>query len=116
MPSEGPGLESKPFRCSYCPKEFGHLSSLESHVERLHTNEAKHNCDVCGKAYSSKSNLTAHRKIHSGEKRETKKKQINVALSKIFSTQKGPAYWSEKLPKVSLKFNILVEKNIPFVR
>ena len=64
--SDGPGLESKPFRCSYCPKEFGHLSSLESHVERLHTNEAKHNCEVCGKAYSSKSNLTAHKKIHSG--------------------------------------------------
>merc|ERR1712233_269459 len=61
-------LESKPFRCSYCPKEFGHLSSLESHVERLHTNEAKHNCEVCGKAYSSKSNLTAHKKIHSGER------------------------------------------------
>jgi len=66
--SEGLGLESKPFRCTYCPKEFGHLSSLESHVERLHTNEAKHNCEVCGKAYSSKSNLTAHKKIHSGER------------------------------------------------
>ena len=66
--NDGPGLESKPFRCSYCPKEFGHLSSLESHVERLHTNEAKHNCEVCGKAYSSKSNLTAHKKIHSGKK------------------------------------------------
>ena len=45
-----------------------YLSSLESHVERLHTNEAKHNCEVCGKAYSSKSNLTAHKKIHSGRK------------------------------------------------
>jgi len=66
--SEALGLESKPFRCNYCPKEFGHLSSLESHVERLHTNEAKHNCEVCGKAYSSKSNLTAHKKIHSGER------------------------------------------------
>jgi len=63
-----PGLESKPFRCTYCPKEFGHLSSLESHVERLHTNEARHNCEVCGKAFSSKSNLTAHKKIHSGER------------------------------------------------
>merc|ERR1712102_209793 len=64
---EALGLESKPFRCNYCPKEFGHLSSLESHVERLHTNEAKHNCEVCGKAFSSKSNLTAHKKIHSGK-------------------------------------------------
>jgi len=64
----GNGLESKPFRCTYCPKEFGHLSSLESHVERLHTNESKHNCETCGKAFSSKSNLTAHKKIHSGER------------------------------------------------
>lgn len=63
-----PGLESKPFRCTFCPKEFGHLSSLESHVERLHTNESKHHCEACGKAFSSKSNLTAHRKIHSGER------------------------------------------------
>jgi len=63
-----PGLESKPFRCNFCPKEFGHLSSLESHVERLHTNESRHHCESCGKAFSSKSNLTAHKKIHSGER------------------------------------------------
>ena len=63
-----PGLESKPFRCTYCPKEFGHLSSLASHVERLHTNESRHHCESCGKAFSSKSNLTAHKKIHSGER------------------------------------------------
>ena len=69
-------MESKPFRCNYCPKEFGHLSSLESHVERLHTNEAKHNCDVCGKAYSSKSNLTAHKKIHSGRKEGSRSSNI----------------------------------------
>ena len=65
--STAPGLESKPFRCSYCPKEFGHLSSLESHVERLHTNESKHHCETCGRAFSSKSNLTAHKKIHTGQ-------------------------------------------------
>ena len=99
MPSDGPGLESKPFRCSYCPKEFGHLSSLESHVERLHTNEAKHNCDVCGKAYSSKSNLTAHRKIHSGDK--DMNMNISTYVYTIFLVHKGPVYWSEKLPNVS---------------
>ena len=64
--SSGNGLDSKPFRCSYCPKEFGHLSSLESHVERLHTNESRHHCETCGRAFSSKSNLTAHKKIHTG--------------------------------------------------
>jgi len=66
--SSASGFESKPFRCSYCPKEFGHLSSLESHVERLHTNESKHHCEACGRAFSSKSNLTAHKKIHTGER------------------------------------------------
>jgi len=63
-----PTKDSKPFRCSYCPKEFGHLSSLESHIERLHTNESKHHCETCGRAFSSKSNLTAHKKIHTGER------------------------------------------------
>ena len=53
---------------SYCPKEFGHLSSLESHVERLHTNESRHHCETCGRAFSSKSNHTAHKKIHTGVK------------------------------------------------
>jgi uncharacterized Zn-finger protein len=60
--------DSKPFRCTYCPKEFGHLSSLESHIDRLHTNESKHHCEACGRAFSSKSNLTAHKKIHTGER------------------------------------------------
>ena len=102
VPSEGPGLESKPFRCSYCPKEFGHLSSLESHVERLHTNEAKHNCDVCGKAYSSKSNLTAHRKIHSGEKEENSQPNERPLLL----VHKGPAPWSKNIPEVSFHLDI----------
>lgn len=68
LASAGQGIESKPFRCTYCTKHFGHLSSLESHIERFHTNESRHNCEVCGKAFSSKSNLTAHKKIHSGER------------------------------------------------
>jgi KRAB domain-containing zinc finger protein len=67
VPVNSSGSESKPFRCSYCSKEFGHLSSLESHVERLHTNESKHHCQMCGRAFSSKSNLTAHKKIHTGK-------------------------------------------------
>ena len=58
----------KPFRCTYCRKEFAHLTSLESHMEQIHKGEAKHSCEECGRSFSSKSNLTAHRKIHSGMK------------------------------------------------
>merc|ERR1719203_1138596 len=53
-----PGSEKKPFVCNFCMKEFGHLSSLESHMDHMHSGDAKHSCDVCGKSFSSKSNLT----------------------------------------------------------
>eukprot|EP00095_Tigriopus_kingsejongensis_P010232 maker-scaffold76_size406464-snap-gene-1.13 protein:Tk10232 transcript:maker-scaffold76_size406464-snap-gene-1.13-mRNA-1 annotation:"protein bowel-like" len=64
----GTSLDSKPFHCNFCRKEFSHLSSLESHIEHMHHGESKHICNTCGKNFSSKSNLTAHKKIHSGER------------------------------------------------
>ncbi len=66
-PLAGQAEGGKPFQCSYCSKEFSHLSSLESHLEHVHSGESKHVCDTCGKNFSSKSNLTAHKKIHSGK-------------------------------------------------
>jgi uncharacterized Zn-finger protein len=36
-------------------------------MEHMHSGEAKHVCENCGKNFSSKSNLTAHKKIHSGK-------------------------------------------------
>ena len=36
-------------------------------MEHMHSGEAKHVCEHCGKNFSSKSNLTAHKKIHSGK-------------------------------------------------
>ena len=37
-------------------------------MDQIHKGDSKHNCEECGRSFSSKSNLTAHRKIHSGEK------------------------------------------------
>ena len=94
------GLDAKPFRCSYCPKEFGHLSSLESHIERLHTNESKHHCDACGRAFSSKSNLTAHRKIHTGN---FKRNSIPFfTFSKI--NFKWKLCWKKNYSKITFSF------------
>ena len=62
-----PSDPKKPFRCTYCRKEFAHLTSLESHMEQIHKGEAKHKCKECDRSFSSKSNLTAHAKIHSGK-------------------------------------------------
>lgn len=59
--------EKKQFTCNFCRKEFGHLSSLESHMDHMHSGDSKHTCETCGKSFSSKSNLTAHKKIHSGK-------------------------------------------------
>lgn len=68
-PKLGPSsAEKKPFVCNFCRKEFGHLSSLESHMDHMHSGDSKHTCETCGKNFSSKSNLTAHKKIHSGER------------------------------------------------
>ena len=65
--SDQPTDPKKPFRCTYCRKEFAHLTSLESHMEQIHKGEAKHKCEACDRSFSSKSNLTAHKKIHSGK-------------------------------------------------
>ncbi|XP_058037727.1 zinc finger protein 784 [Ahaetulla prasina] len=69
-PSDGHApsmLESKPFLCFACPKQFRRATDLKEHL-RVHTGERPFGCSVCGKRFTQSSALTTHRRLHTGEK------------------------------------------------
>uniref|UniRef100_A0A670ZFE2 C2H2-type domain-containing protein n=1 Tax=Pseudonaja textilis TaxID=8673 RepID=A0A670ZFE2_PSETE len=69
-PSDGHALsmlESKPFFCFACPKQFRRATDLKEHL-RVHTGERPFGCSVCGKRFTQSSALTTHRRLHTGEK------------------------------------------------
>lgn len=54
--------------CRTCGKKFRNMSYLRCH-ERLHEGgERPFICDVCGKGFIGSSNLTTHRRTHTGER------------------------------------------------
>ncbi|KAM4642734.1 zinc finger and BTB domain-containing protein 41 [Discoglossus pictus] len=56
----------KLLKCPKCEKVFDRMGKYESHV-RVHTGEKAFECDICHQRYSTKSNLTVHRKRHNSE-------------------------------------------------
>ena len=57
----------KPHQCSVCGKTISQRSNLVTHI-RTHTGEKPHQCSVCGKTFSYRSNLVTHIKdTHWGE-------------------------------------------------
>lgn len=56
----------KALKCPKCDKVFDRAGKYESHT-RVHTGEKPFQCDICLQCYSTKSNLTVHKKKHDSD-------------------------------------------------
>lgn len=58
------------FSCEICEKSYGKLTFLTKHVQNTHFNIRNHKCyhPGCEKAFSEKSKLAIHNRVHTGER------------------------------------------------
>lgn len=67
--------------------KFLFVGKYESHT-RVHTGEKPFECDICHQRYSTKSNLTVHRKKHSNETEFHKKEHKCPYCNKLHASKK----------------------------
>lgn len=60
-------IMEKNFNCNICGRGFNYKSNLTAH-KVVHTGEKNFKCDLCGKGFPRNKNLTAHMVVHTGEK------------------------------------------------
>lgn len=56
------------YKCNTCGLKLPNADLLESHKEKHKSVIRNHICDVCSKAFRSKTKLTEHYRLHTGEK------------------------------------------------
>ncbi|KAK7078024.1 hypothetical protein SK128_021516 [Halocaridina rubra] len=54
--------------CNICDKVFPTIGKLKSHKRGVHTTERSHECPLCQRLFSDKSNLGRHIQRHNGER------------------------------------------------
>ncbi|XP_054087347.1 zinc finger protein 271-like isoform X2 [Zeugodacus cucurbitae] len=61
-------LEEPKYECGICKRKCYQQRDLNCHMQRVHLAERKHFCNVCGNAFKSAWQLTAHRLLHAEDK------------------------------------------------
>ncbi|XP_053549764.1 zinc finger and BTB domain-containing protein 41 [Bombina bombina] len=77
----------KMLKCPKCEKVFDRVGKYESHT-RVHTGEKPFECDVCHQRYSTKSNLTVHKKRHSSDTIIHQKEHKCPCCNKLHASRK----------------------------
>ena len=60
------GFEDK-FPCRVCLKTFSRKSDLKAHVLRIHCNERRYVCKICGNRFKESTHLQKHLFAHAGK-------------------------------------------------